>query len=305
MSSSATRASLWMLAASIAFAIMSASIKLASEHGVPVGHILFYRGAISLVLMYAWLYKLRVPLATRYLGAHLRRGVIGFLGMITYVGAIAMLPLSTAVTLNYTSPVILASMLLLIHRERLQPLTLVSMLGSLGGIVLLLRPTLDSSQWLGGVVALLSALTAAITALNIRELGRLEEPPSRTVLYFSLCVAIGALPWFLLSHPASITLTGAVYVVVAGLAATIGQVLLTHAYQRGHTILVSLLGYSQVVFTTLMGIFIWGHQPALTSWLGMLLVIVSGAVATVYVRPPTPGRRPNPAATPDVPAQSG
>src|SRR5262249_5226249 len=160
-------------------------------------------------------------LATRHLKAHVRRGVIGFMGMITYVGAIALLPLATAVTLNYTSPVMLASILLLVHRERLQPFTMVSILGGLAGIVLLLRPTYDSSQWFGGAVALSPALLAVVTALNIRALGRLEEPPARTVLYFSLCVAIGALPWFLLSHPESLSAEGACYVILSGVTATV------------------------------------------------------------------------------------
>jgi drug/metabolite transporter (DMT)-like permease len=292
-----------MLAASVANAAMAASIKLASQHGVPVGQILFYRGVISVVLMYSWLYKLHVPLATPHLKAHLRRGVIGFAGMITFVAAVALLPLATAVTLNYTSPVILASILLLVHRERLQPFTIVSMLGGLGGVVLLLRPTYDSSQALGGAVALLSALLGAVVALNIRALGRLAEPPPRTVLYFSVCVTIGALPFFLLSHPESLSIAGAVYVILSGVTATIGQVFQTHAYQRGHTILVSLLGYSQVVFTTLLGIVIWDQKPAMTSWLGMLLVIASGAMATLRIRSapvPTPASAPGgPAMTPE------
>jgi drug/metabolite transporter (DMT)-like permease len=203
----------------------------------------------------------------------------------TYVPAIALLPLATAVTLNYTSPVMLALILLLVHRERPQRLMIASMIGGLGGIVLLLRPTYDSSQWFGGLIALVSALTAAMTALNIRALGRLGEPPSRTVLYFSLCIAVGSLPWFLLSNPGALRPAGAVYVIGAGMGATIGQLMLTHAYQRGHTMLVSLLGYSQVVFTSLLGILIWNDRPALMSWMGMILVIASGAIATMFAQP--------------------
>jgi drug/metabolite transporter (DMT)-like permease len=280
-----------MLGASLAFAAMAACIKLASQHAVPIAQIVFYRGLISLLLMYGYLSKRRVPIATPHWKAHVRRGVIGFVSMSTYVPAIALLPLATAVTLNYTSPVMLALMLLVIHRERPQPPMIASMVAGFGGIVLLLRPSYDGSQWFGGLIALVSAVTAAMTALNIRALGRLEEPPSRTVLYFSLCITIGALPWFLLSNPTSLDAEGAVYVIGSGVAATVGQMMLTHAYQRGHTLLVSLLGYSQVVFTSLLGIVIWNDRPSIISWSGMMLVIASGAAATMFARPATAPRR--------------
>lgn len=62
--------------------------------------------------------------------------------------------------------------------------------------------------------------------------------------------------------------------------------LLTLAYQRGVTLLVSLLGYSQVVFSSLLGIMLWNARPTTQSWLGMGLVIVSGAVAALYASSP-------------------
>jgi S-adenosylmethionine uptake transporter len=60
--------------------------------------------------------------------------------------------------------------------------------------------------------------------------------------------------------------------------------MLTLAYQRGHTLLVSLLGYSQVIFATFFGIGLWGEHPGVISWLAMALIVASGVVATVFVR---------------------
>lgn len=280
--------SAWMIGASLTFTGMAACIKLAAEHGVPVGQIVFYRGLISLVLMYFYLRRTGLVLATPHWKAHVQRSVVGFFGMVTYIAAITLLPLATAVTLNYTSPLLLGLLLLVIHRERPHLLIVAALLGGLCGIVMLLRPTYDESQWFGGLVALASAVLAAFTALNIRALGRLDEAPARTVLYFSLFITVFSLPWFSLSEPASLDAAGAVYVFAAGTLATLGQVMITLAYQRGHTMLVSLLGYSQVVFTSLLGILIWDDRLPSLSWLGMALVILSGAAATMFVRTPPP-----------------
>jgi drug/metabolite transporter (DMT)-like permease len=267
-----------MLGASVAFSGMAASIKLASLHGIPAPQIMFFRGAVSVALLGLYQQRARVPFTTPHWRAHLYRGIVGFLGMLTYVGAIAALPLATAVTLNYTSPVMLALLLRFAHRESQQRHLLASMVLGLTGIVLLLNPSYDSSQWFGAVLALGSALFAAIAALNIRALGRLDEPPSRTVLYFSLCITVGSLPLCLVVGTRSLDAIGLAYVIAVGALATLGQYMLTLAYQRGHTLIVSLLGYSQVVWTSLIGIFLWDNSPTASAWLGMALVIASGAI---------------------------
>jgi drug/metabolite transporter (DMT)-like permease len=277
-------ASLWMLGASAAFACMAAGVKLAAFHGVPLGQTLFYRGAVSLLVMYLYMRAVQVPFRTMHWKAHLHRGLASFVGMIAYFGGITLLPLAAAVTLNYTSPLLLGAYLLVRQGERPSMGVVLAMLGGFIGIVLLLRPGYDRSQWFGVLLALASALTAVIAALNIRSLGQLAEPPTRTVAHFSLYITLGALPWFLASHPMQIDLRGAAIVLSVGLFATLGQILLTLAYQRGHAMLVSLLGYTQVVFTSIIGIVLWGDRPGLGSWLAMALIIASGAVATAFTR---------------------
>jgi S-adenosylmethionine uptake transporter len=89
-----------------------------------------------------------------------------------------------------------------------------------------------------------------------------------------------------------LTVQGAAYVLGAAMFAAVGQTLLTIAYQKGHTLLVSLLGYSQVIFTSILGVLIWNDRLSSLSRLGMALVIFSGFMATRFVRPvPLPGQR--------------
>jgi drug/metabolite transporter (DMT)-like permease len=273
-----------MLGASAAFACMAASVKLAALRGVPFGQLLFYRGFISLLLMSAYMRFAGVSFATPHWKAHLQRGLAGFVGMMLYFGGLRLLPLAGAVTLNYTSPLILAGTLLVMHRERPPRVMVAAMLSGFAGVLLLMRPSYDSSQWVGVLLALGSAVTAVIAALNIRSLGKLQEPIARTAAYFALYATVGAFPWFVLSDFGRFDLISAVYLAAMGVFATLGQVMLTLAYQRGHTLLVSLLGYSQVIFATLFGIVLWGEHPPLGSWLAMALIITSGVVATVFVR---------------------
>src|SRR6266702_2635928 len=227
MNSTAWRQSLWMIGASLAFTGMVTTIKLAAGRGVPLAHIIFYRGAFSVVVMSLYLRYRNLPLGSPHWRMHLRRGLAGYGGLVSYVVAVSLLPLATAVSLNYTSPLLLAAMLAFVHRERPEGPQLFALAGGLCGGVLLLRPTFDESQWFAGLVALSSAVLAAWTALNIRALGRLKEYPVRTVLYFSVFITVATLPWFLMSHPASVSPQGYLAVLAAAVFAAIGQIMLT------------------------------------------------------------------------------
>jgi drug/metabolite transporter (DMT)-like permease len=269
-----------MISASLMFACMAAFIKLAAQHGAPLAHIVFFRGLLSLVLLYGVLRYRGAPLQTPHWRAHLSRSVIGFSSMILFFAALKQLPVGMAVTLNYTSPVLLGLFLLVMHRERPHQFLIAAMLGGMCGVLLLLRPTYDSSQLFGIMLAIGSAVATALSALNIRALSNLREPAWRIVFYFSLFVTAGSLPWYLLSDPATLNFKATAYLLAVGVSATAGQLMYTQAYQQGHTQTVSLLGYSQVVFTSLLGFMLWHDALTWLSWLGIALVIASGILAS-------------------------
>jgi drug/metabolite transporter (DMT)-like permease len=77
-----------------------------------------------------------------------------------------------------------------------------------------------------------------------------------------------------------------------GLVGALGQVFLTFAYEQGHALLVSLLGYAQIVFTTLIGMLWWHEHPGLAAWLGIALIIGSGGIATSFMGRVNIGRPP-------------
>jgi len=100
--------SLWMVAAAFLFACMGVCVKLAAEAGYSPAEIVFYRNAIALALMSASMLWGRLDPRTPHWKFQIYRGVSGFISLMLYFYAIAWLPLATAVTLNYTSPLFLA-----------------------------------------------------------------------------------------------------------------------------------------------------------------------------------------------------
>ena len=99
--------SLWMIAASFLFACMGVCVKFAAQTHSAV-EITFYRSFISLILMFGLVSLNGVSLATAHWRWQITRGTVGFIALFSYFYAITLLPLATAVTLNYTSAIFLA-----------------------------------------------------------------------------------------------------------------------------------------------------------------------------------------------------
>jgi drug/metabolite transporter (DMT)-like permease len=195
-----------------------------------------------------------------------------------------VLPLATAVTLNYTSPLFLTILMTLVVRERFHaPLTIAIALG-FTGMILLLHPTLERNQIIPGLLGLTSGFFAGIAMLNVRELSRSGEPEWRIVFYFSLIATLisGVALLFDDIHP--ISAHSLLLLLAVGSSATLAQLALTRAYSTGKTLVASSLSYSAVVFATLFGIVLWGEILSPSSWAGMALIIASG-VASLKLAP--------------------
>lgn len=275
--------SLWMLVASLLFAVMGVCVKLAAGTFSPA-ELVFYRGFVALLLLGGYVYAHHLPLSTPHWQAHLRRGLSGFISLVLYFYAISVLPLATAVTLNYTSPLFLALILVMWSGERVRWQLFFALTLGLAGVVLLLRPSFAAAQWLGGVAGLASGVSASLAYYNVRQLGRLGEPEWRTVFYFSLMSAVGGLPWAASTPIHAVDGYGGALLLGVGVFGALAQLAMTRAYNRGKTLVSATLAYSTPIFSSLFGALIWHEIPLWTSWLAILLIIISGVLASKQSR---------------------
>ncbi len=281
---------LWMLVASLLFACMGVFVKLGAAYFSHI-ELVFYRSFFGLVLVFLIMRSQCVGVATHYWRAHLWRGISGSLALALFFYCITVLPLATAVTLNYTAPLFLTLLTILVFKDKFHlPLTLAIALG-FGGVVLLLHPTLQRDQLLPGLLGLISGLLAAVAYLNVKQLGVIGEPETRTVFYFSLIATIGSGVWMLFGTTHTITPQGAAILLGLGGTGTLAQLAMTRAYRIGNTLVVGSLAYSTIIFASLFGMMLWHEILPLTSWLGMALII-AGGVLSLRLTPKHPSQKP-------------
>lgn len=286
--------SLWMIFAAFLFSVMGVCVKLLSgKYATP--EIVMYRSLIGAVFMFVFIIVRKGSFRTAFFWAHFWRGVIGVTAHGLWFYSIVFLPLATAVTLNYLSPVWIAALLFLIgllrRKAGFEWRLVLAIFASFIGVALLLRPAIYANQWFGGVIGLVSGALAALAYMQVRHLGELGEPEDRVVFYFCVigticaaaaCIASAFLPgsdgviWH--AHDAY----GFSLLTIIGVTAAVAQVALTRAYSLGKTLVTANLQYFGIVFSSVWGILVWDDVPHLSGWLGMIIIAASGMATTFF-----------------------
>ena len=270
--------SAWMLVAGVLLAAMGIFVKLGSAH-FSSAELVFYRSLLSVLMVLGAVRSQGLSLATPHWKMHLLRSLSGFTAMMLLFYVIGILPLATATTLNYTSPLFLVVLTALVMRQRIPGgLALAVVLGFVG-VLLLLRPTFSANQTAAGLLGLASGFFGGMAFLSNRRLGELGEPAWRVVLYLSLVGTLGAGLFATVTGFHAFGLQGALILLGLGTCAVLGQLAMTQAYSEGEALTVGSLAYSTVVFTVLASAVIWNEHLPLGSWLAMGLIVASGVLA--------------------------
>lgn len=270
----------WMLVAGALFATMGVFAKLLAPQFTGA-ELSLYRSLVGLMAIGAFIAWKRQALATPFWRGHFWRGATGTISLIGYFYAMTKLPLATAIMLNYTSPLWLTLMSVVLLGERFRPRLLFAIALGFVGVAFLLRPTFSGDSAHAGFIGLGSGFFAACAYTGVKKLGQAGEPEWRVVFYFALAGALGsALTQGAIEREFHAVTTGNVALLLGmGIAATLAQLAMTRAYHSGNTLVVGAFAYSTVVFASLAGIFFFDEVLPPIAWAGMLLIVASGLIA--------------------------
>ena len=272
------RGSLWMLVAGLLFSAMGVLVKLGARE-FSAAELVFYRSLFGFAVILPAVLKQRGFL-TPYWRWHLSRSLLGTAGISLHFFAIAALPLATAVTLNYTAPLFLTVLTLIIFRTRPGLLLLSGIVLGFIGVIFLLQPGMGRELIVPSLLGLTGGLCGGLAFFSTRELGQRGEPPWRVVFYFTAVSTLASGGWMILHGFRWPALQSIPVLVGIGVTATLAQLAMTRAYKEGHVLIVGSLSYSTVAFTSLLGIALWGEWLDPWEWVGLGLIVASGVMAT-------------------------
>ena len=111
------------------------------------------------------------------------------------------------------------------------------------------------------------------------------------MFYFALFACLGSLVWMAPQTWHRVTWSNVWILGGVGVMGTLGQLFMTRAYGQGKTLVTAALSYSGIVFSSVLGIAIWGDALPFAAWLGIGLIVAAGIIAIQL----QPGSRKEPA----------
>jgi drug/metabolite transporter (DMT)-like permease len=257
-------------------ALMTVLVKLASDAGVHLAEIMFWRQSLALPVVLMWVVAGPglASLATKRFGAHVTRSTLGLISMAFYMGSITLLPLAEATTLGFTTPIFATILAAIILREKVRKHRITAVIAGFIGVLVIVQPGGTHIPATGAAVGLIAAVMVAITSLQIRDMGRTEAAPT-TVFWFSALSIIPMgllLPFFITPHD------GYEWALLAGIGTLggIGQIGLTAALRLAPVSTVIGMDYISLLWSSLFGWLIWNYIPGPATWIGAAIIIMSG-----------------------------
>jgi drug/metabolite transporter (DMT)-like permease len=270
---------IWMIIATFFFAFMGMFVKLGSPYFSEI-ELVFYRSFISLIFIILIIVNKKISLKTNFKKLHFYRSFVGFLSLLAFFYAISHLPLSTAISLNYTSPLFVALLITFFLNKKPSFYVCCLLLIGFFGAFLILKPTLIGNSAFAGFIGLLSGFGAGLAYLFMAQLGKVNEPDTRVVFYFTLLSSICAGLLMLLEDTNSEIFHHWWLLLGLGVSATIAQLALTKAYRVGNTLKNAGLSYLTILFSSILGLIVFSETLDVLSLVGILLIIISGIVVS-------------------------
>ena len=264
----------WMVLAGLCFSATGVFVKLSGEH-VIVWTVIFGRSAVIAVMTFILSKIQKVSLSFKDPKWLISRCITGFSAMACYFYAIPLIPLTTAVVLQWTSPLFVALFSGYLIKEKVSPFLFVCIGIAFTGTVLIISPSFEAVE-INALYALASGILSALAYLSIREL-RSTASSESVVFWFAIFCVMVSLP---LSAKELTTLSSyEIQVLVAvGITAGVGQIGMTRAFHAAKAAYIGAFSYSTVVVSWIYGLFIFDEVLSFWDMVGTLLIVGSGII---------------------------
>ena len=281
-----TKGIICIILSAFCFALMSCCVRLAGD--LPSIQKSFFRNLVAALFALIFLMKdIRagkdISINRRQLPFLLLRSIFGTIGILCNFYAVDHLVLSDASMLNKMSPFFAILCSYFVLKETITPVQGGAVLFAFIGALFIIKPTLSNMDLFPSMIGLLGGLGAGTAYTMVRRLGQTGINKTVIVLFFSSFSCLVTLPFLIFDyHPMSGLQIAAL--IGAGLAAAGGQFSVPNAYCFAPAREISVYDYTQVIFSALLGFFLFGQVPDLLSLVGYVLICGTGIGMFLYNR---------------------
>ena len=206
------------------------------------------------------------------------RGLFGSLALMLFFFAVQSVGIAESSFIQSSNGMFILLLCPLFLSEKFSFRSLFAIAGSLLGLYFLFDPHLNFANWEGKSVALAAGFFAALSSLMVARAGR-SNTPECVVFYFCFVSFFIHLPYFFVYGfvlPSGKLMWLAM--IGAGVFASIGQILITKAYQLAKAGIVTAVSYLGPVFSLVWSVLFFEQSFTARSLIGCSLVLLCGTL---------------------------
>ena len=263
----------------VLFIIMSAFVKLSGD--LPSFQKTFFRNITSCIIAFILILINKESFFGKLENQKILilRSIFGTLGIVFNFYAIDKLVLSDANMLNKLSPFFVIIFSALFLKEKINLKQGLAIIVAFIGALFIIKPQFNFDI-IPSLIGVCGAICAAAAYTCLRALGG-KEKYYTIVFYFSFFSTIVILPFMLMVYK-EMSMLQFVYLILAGIFASIGQFGITIAYKYAKAKEISIFDYSNILFSAIISIVLFGVIPDYLSVIGYIIIFAVSLYMFLY-----------------------
>ncbi|WP_458458504.1 DMT family transporter [Pseudobutyrivibrio sp.] len=262
----------FILLAAFGFSLMTFFVRISGD--LPTMQKAFFRNFVALIVASSAIIKSGK-------GFHIGKGnrldvflrsAFGTAGLIANFYAVDRLGIADANMLNKLSPFFAIILSIFILKEIPNRFDILTTIIAFIGALFIIRPTGTFTAVFPALVGLFGGFGAGTAYVFVRKVSNKGVKTPVIVFAFSLFSCIVTLP-FLIADYTPMAPIQWLYLILAGVSASLGQFSITTAYKYAPAKEISVFDYTQVIFAVLLGILFLGEVPVAQSIIGYTIII--------------------------------
>ncbi|MDA9646099.1 DMT family transporter [Candidatus Actinomarina] len=278
------RGSLWMVGGVFCLTSMAVAGKEISLQ-IDTFEILFFRSVIgvSIILFFLIRKNLLKEINLKEIRTHMKRNIAHFTGQNLWLYALASITLAEVTSLEFTMPIWIVLFSFLMLNEKLNKYKILSVLIGLVGVLITVRPDIESIN-LGIVAAAISAVVFALTNIYTRRLTSTES--TLTILFFltTIQLVFGLVASLIDGKLDLPTTENIAWIVVIGFAGLGAHFCITTALSLAEPTVVAPIDLLRLPIVVLIGVVFYSEPGDIFIYIGAGLIIFANFINLKYAK---------------------
>lgn len=272
---------LLIIISAFCFACMNVCVRLSGD--LPSAQKSFFRNLVAafFAAILIWRNHINLRVERKEWGTLALRCIFGTLGILCNFYAVDHLLVADASILNKLSPFFIIVFSYFILKEKIKPVQAVCVGLAFIGCLFVVKPGFHNAALVPALIGVAGGMGAGIAYTMVRKLGTHGVKGPLIVFYFSSFSCLSVVPWLIFNYtPMTPKQVG--ILLLAGLFAAGGQFTITAAYTFAPANKISIFDYTQILFATILGYFLFQEIPDGYSFVGYGLIILASFAMFLY-----------------------